>query len=95
MNGKPEISVAQGIITLSGELNSWTVGGLFNQLKTLELQGASSIDCSAIRGYDSAAIAFFIYLIRVINVEKLKLIGDQGGLISLATLYGVDEFFLQ
>lgn len=94
-NSVPTISVNQGVIKLAGDVNCWTVGGLAEQAKNLDLTTVASIDCSAITSFDSAAIAFFISLIRTINVEQfsLTLVGDSGGLLSLATLYGVDNFF--
>lgn len=93
MNAVSTISVSQGVLTLSGDVNCWTVGGLVSESKKLDLNGVNAIDCTAISSFDSAAIAFFIVLIRALPCDKLSLLGDDGGLHNLATLYGVDEFF--
>jgi phospholipid transport system transporter-binding protein len=87
----PESSGARW--TYEGSLTFAEAGPVVAAANELALPTAGTVDCSGIRGFDSAAVAVLLSLQRRATAggHALTFPGIPEGLAALAELYGVEE----
>ena len=79
--------------TYEGALTFAEAGAALAGTAALALPTGGTVDCSGIRGFDSAAVAVLLALKRraTTNGHALAFPGIPAGLAALAALYGVEE----
>lgn len=88
---KPEkaLSLLDGTLFISGDVNFDSTAGLIQQLDKLLLSDIQRLDCSGITQSDSAAVGLLLYL----QGRAIPLQGVKAPLQGLLNLYDVAEFF--
>jgi phospholipid transport system transporter-binding protein len=78
---------------MSGSLTMQTVPALFNQGLQQLAQGNLTVDFSKVEAVDSATVSMLLGWVRAAqsNQRKLNVLALPKNVLSLATLYGVDD----
>jgi phospholipid transport system transporter-binding protein len=87
------ISIAQQTITLSGHLTMLNTPAIYTQGLQALSAGEWRVDCAQLESSDSSAVALLLAWLRAAQAKncQLSVSGLPSSLLSLASLYGVDE----
>jgi phospholipid transport system transporter-binding protein len=87
------ITISQQTITLDGHLTMLSTPTIYRQGLQALTAGSWQIDCSQLASVDSSAVALLLAWLRAAQAKncQLSVSGLPSSLLSLASLYGVDE----
>ncbi len=87
------IAITQQTITLHGHLTMLNTPTIYTQGLQALTAGKWLVDCSKLESVDSSAVALLLAWLRAAQAKscQLSVSGLPSSLLSLASLYGVDE----
>lgn len=87
------ITISGQTISLSGHLTITNATGIYTQGMQALTVGNWQIDCSKLESVDSSAVALLLAWLRAAQAKncQLSVSGLSKSLLSLASLYGVEE----